>query len=454
MPEQSTVPEKHERHTEVRNHVSTIQTQIAEIARKHPHDGLTSLNQYLTEEWMRESYRQLRKRAAAGVDGKTTEVYGNELEARVTELIAEIKTGRYQALPVRRGYIPKPGKDEKRPLGIPAVEDKLVQKAVTGILEPIYEQEFYPFSYGFRPGVGALDATRAVQASIRREGTRWIVEVDIRKFFDTLSHQHLRAFLRQRVRDGVILRLIDKWLKAGVMEAGAWQATEEGTPQGGIISPLLANLYLHEVLDRWYVEQIKERLQGRSFLIRYADDFIMGFEREEDARRVMEVLPKRFGRFALSLNMQKTRMVDFGGPGPVSHETQSFDFLGFTHYWGQSRNGRAITKLKTAKDRLARSCRAVSEWCRKNLHLTVVEQCQGLNRKLQGHYGYYGVTHNIRALRQYYEQVRRTWHRWLCRRGGGSSSLNWDSFLELISRHPLSTPRIIHDLYRPCERSV
>ena len=429
--------------------MSTIQTQITEIARKHPNEALTSLNQYLTEDWMHESYRKLRKRAAAGVDGRTTEAYGQELEMRLPGLIEEIKTGRYRALPVRRGYVPKPGKDEKRPLGIPAVEDKLVQKAVTGILEPIYELEFYPFSYGFRPGVGALDATRAVQASIRREGTRWIVEVDIRKFFDTLSHQHLREFLHKRVRDGVILRLIDKWLKAGAMEAGQWQATEEGTPQGGIISPLLANLYLHEVLDRWYVEQIKDRLQGRSFLVRYADDFIMGFEREEDARRVMEVLPKRFGRFDLSLNMQKTRIVDFGKHSPASKEAGSFDFLGFTHYWGRSRNGRAITKLKTAKDRLARSCRAVWEWCRKNLHLTVTEQCRALNRKLYGHYGYYGVTHNVRSLRQFYFQVRKSWHRWLCRRGGGHASMNGTRFEALLIRHPLATPRIIHDLYRP-----
>jgi len=434
--------------------VSTIQTHIAEIARKHPHEGLTSLNQYLTEEWMQESYRQLRKQAAPGVDGQTTEAYGQELERRLPGLIAEIKTGRYYALPMRRGYIPKPGKDEKRPLGIPAVEDKLVQKAVARILEPIYEQEFHPFSYGFRPGVGALDATRAVHASIRQEGTRWILEVDIRKFFDTLSHPHLRAFLRQRVRDGVILRLIDKWLKAGVMEAGQWQATEEGTPQGGVISPLLANLYLHEVLDRWYVEQIKDRLQGRSFLIRYADDFIMGFEREEDARRVMEVLPKRFGRFDLSLNMQKTRIVDFGNQGPASGEAGTFDFLGFTHYWGLSRNGRSIIKLKTAKDRLARCCRAVWEWCRKNLHLTVAEQCRALNWKLRGHYGYYGMTHNIRALRQYHAQVRRTWHRWLCRRGGGSASLPWPGYIAMLTRHPLASPRIVHDLYRPCERSV
>jgi len=433
--------------------VSTTQEQIAEIAQKHPQEGLTSLNRFLTEESLREAFAQLRKSAAPGVDGVTVAAYEAMLERRLPELIGEIKTGRYHALPARRGYIPKPGKDEKRPLGIPAVEDKLVQKAVLEVLEPVYEQQFHPFSYGFRPGVGALDATRELHAAMRREGTRWIVEVDIRKFFDTLSHQHLREFLRQRIRDGVILRLIDKWLKAGVMEAGAWQATESGTPQGGIISPLLANLYLHEVLDRWYVEEIKGRLKGRSFLIRYADDFVMGFETEEDARRVMDVLPKRFGRFGLSLNMQKTRMVNFDKPGTNGKAPESFDFLGFTHYWGRSRSGFAVTKLKTAKDRLARAIRGIREWCRMHLHLPVAEQCRILNTKLRGNYGYYGVTHNIRSLRRFYEQVRRAWYNWL-RRRSGRNELNWAAYLSLLNRHPLASPRIIHDLYQPCERSV
>ena len=432
--------------------VSTIQARIAEIARKHPHTSLTALNHYLTAELLGEAYRQLRKDAAPGIDGKTTREYGATLENRLTELIDEIKSGRYRATPARRGYIPKPGRDEKRPLGIPVVEDKLVEKAVAMILGPIYEQEFYPFSYGFRPGVGALDATRALGAAIRETGTTWIVEVDIRKFFDTLSHRHLREFLRQRVRDGVILRLIGKWLKAGVMEAGAWQATEEGAPQGGVISPLLANIYLHEVLDKWFARDIQPRLKGRCFLIRYADDFVMGFEQEEDARRVMEVLPKRFGRFDLSLNMQKTRVVDFRKPDRTDKQPDSFDFLGFTHYWGRSRNGRLIHKLKTAKDRLARSCRAVWEWCRKHRHWPIPEQRQRLNGKLRGHYGYYGMTHNLRALRQYYLQVRLTWRYWLNRRGG--KPMNWECFESMLQRNPLSPPRIVHDLYRPCQCSV
>jgi RNA-directed DNA polymerase len=289
-----------------------------------------------------------------------------------------------------------------------------------------------------------------MHAAIRREGTRWIVEVDIRKFFDRLSHKHLRAILRQRVRDGVILRLIDKWLKAGVIEAGAWQATEEGTPQGGIVSPLLANLYLHEVLDKWFVEQIRPRLKGRCFLIRYADDFVMGFETEEDARRVMDVLPKRFARFDLELNMRKTRMVDFRKPDRTDRETGTFDFLGFTHYWGTSREGRMITKLKTARDRLVRSCHAVWEWCRKHLHLPVPDQWRRLNWKLRGHYNYYGVSHNLRALRQYCLRVQRTWRTWLSRRG--SRPVTWADMQALLARHPLLQPRIYHNLYRPCER--
>jgi RNA-directed DNA polymerase len=433
--------------------VSTIRAQIAEIARKHPQEALTSLNQHLTADLLRESCWKLRKTAAAGVDGKTVEEYGKELEKRLPQLIEEIKGGSYRALPARRGYIPKPGKNEKRPLGIPAVEDKTVQKAAVTILEPIYEQEFYPFSYGFRPGTGALEATRALGRAIEKGGMHWLVEVDIRKFFDTLSHEQLRAILRQRVRDGVMLRLIDKWLKAGVLEDGAWQATEAGKPQGGIISPLLANLYLHEVLDKWYANDIKGRLKGGSFLIRYADDFVMGFEHEEDARRVMEVLPKRFARFSLSLNMQKTRVIDFRKPGRPEGKPESFDFLGFTHYWGRSRNGRIIHKLKTAKDRLARSCRAVWEWCRKHLHQRVDEQCRGLNWKLRGHYSYYGMTHNIRALRRYYLTVCRTWFRWL-RRRGNDRKLTWEAFATLLNRHPLASPRIIHNLYEPCKSSV
>jgi group II intron reverse transcriptase/maturase len=433
--------------------VSTIHTQITEIVKKYPNEALTSLNQYLTAELIKESHRKLRKNAAVGVDMKTAEEYGKELDKRLPGLIAEIKTGRYQAYPALRGYIPKPGKDEKRPLGIPAVEDKTVQKAVTTILEPIYEQEFYDFSYGFRRERGALDATRALHGAIQENKAYWLVEVDIRKFFDTLSHEHLREFLRKRVRDGVILRLIDKWLKAGVMEEGKWQATEEGTPQGGIISPLLANVYLHEVLDKWYAEEIKTRLKGRSFLIRYADDFVMGFEREEDAIRVLDVLAKRFARFGLSLNMQKTRKVDFNKPKGTGTQPDSFDFLGFTHYWGKSRDGYMIHKLKTAKDRLARSCKAVWEWCRKHLHLTVEEQCQNLNWKLRGHYGYYGISHNTKSLRQYYYHVQRTWFQWL-RRRGGNVRLTWDDYKALLTRQYLVEPHILHSLYSPRKCSV
>ena len=433
--------------------MSTIQAQITEIARKYPDEGLTALNQYLTEDLLKESFRQLKKKAAAGVDGKDYAAYEQEIEQRLPGLVAEIKTGSYRALPVKRGFVPKPGTTELRPLGIPAIEDKVAQKAVTEILVPIYEQEFYPFSYGFRPGKGPLMAVQALHEAIGNERTNWIVELDIRKFFDTLSHSHLREFLRKRVRDGVILRLIDKWLKAGVMEAGAWKATEEGTPQGGIISPLLANLYLHEVLDKWFAERVKCRLKGRSFMIRYADDAVMGFEHEEDARRVMEALPKRFALFALSLNMQKTRIVDFQKPNKPGANPETFDFLGFTHYWGRSRNGRAITKLQTAKDRLARSCKAVWKSCRRNMHLPISEQSRRLNWKLRGHYSYYGVTHNIRALRRYHFAVVRTWHQWLNRRGGPKRVI-WQDYVALLTRNPLTSPRIFHSLYRPCESFV
>lgn len=432
--------------------MKTIQETITEIGRKYPQESLTALNHYMTVDLLQEAYRQLRKSAAPGIDGETARQYGNRLEQRLPMLIDEVKSGRYRACPVRRGYIPKPGKAERRPLGIPVVEDKLVEKAVAMILEPLYELEFYEFSYGFRPKVGALEATRALRTAIEQNGAQWIVEVDIRKYFDTLSHRHLREFLRRRIRDGVILRLIDKWLKAGVMEGETWQATEEGTPQGGVISPLLANLYLHEVLDKWYAQEIKHRLKGRSFLIRYADDFVMGFEKAEDARRVMAVLPKRFGRFGLSLNMQKTRQVDFQKPKGPGDDPDTFDFLGFTHYWGQTRAGHLAHKLKTAKDRLCRSCRAVWEWCRRYRHWPIPQQQQWLNWKLRGHYNYYGMTYNFHALRQFYLQVCRTWRYWLNRRG--SKPVTWADFNQLLTRHPLLLPHIVHDFYRPCERSV
>jgi group II intron reverse transcriptase/maturase len=283
---------------------------------------------------------------------------------------------------------------------------------------------------------------------IMEMGGCWLIDADIRKFFDTLVKEYLRSFLRRRVRDGVIERLVGKWLKAGVLEDGQISYPEDGTPQGGVISPLLSNIYLHEVLDEWFETQIKPRLKGRAFLIRYADDFVMGFEVEQDARRVLEVLAKRFARFGLEIHPEKTRLVDFTRPREHASVQTTFDFLGFTHYWGKSRKGRMVVQRKTAGSRLSRAFKKVEEWCKAERHQPVAAQWKTLRMKLQGHYGYYGITGNFRCLRQFWRGVIRRWHFWLNRRSRRRDML-WRRFAPLLARYPLPPPRIVHSSYTP-----
>jgi group II intron reverse transcriptase/maturase len=284
-------------------------------------------------------------------------------------------------------------------------------------------------------------------------GGGWIVDVDLRKFFDTIDHGHLREFLRRRVRDGVILRLIGKWLNAGVLEEGVLTIPDDGTPQGGVISPLLANIFLHYVLDEWFKKEVCPRLKRGAYLIRYADDFVIGVAREDDARRIMEVLPKRMSKYGLTVHPEKTRLVRFQPPQARDSETEerdppaptTFDFLGFTHYWGRSRKGAWVVKRKTAKSRLKRALAALSEWCRKHLHLPIKEQHQKLKQKLQGHYGYYGVIGNYSSLQRFREGARRIWRSRLSRRHRGRR-LTWPSFVRLEQRYQLPPPRVVHGL--------
>src|SRR5712691_2440476 len=327
--------------------VFTKQQRIAELAKQAPQMGFTSLNHHLDLPWLGEAYHRTRKDAAPGVDGQMADDYVLSLRENLESLLERAKSGTYRASPLRRVYIPKGTGNETRPLGIPILEDKILPRAVVMALEPIYEQDFLDCSYGYRPGRSAHQALHALWQQTMDLGGCWLVEVDIRKFFDTLDHAHLRALLRQRVRDGVLLRLIDKWLKAGVLEGVELTYPEAGTPQGGVISPLLANIYLHYVLDVWFEAEVKPHLKGRAFLVRYADDFVMGFACERDARRVLDVLPKRFGKYGLTLHPDKTRLVPFHRPnqrparGDSLGDAQpgSFDMLGFTHYWGRSWKG-------------------------------------------------------------------------------------------------------------------
>lgn len=427
--------------------ISTKLERIAQLAREDPERVLLTLAHHIDIDWLREAYRRTRKSGSPGVDGQTAAGYESELGDNLNSLLDRFKSGRYKAPPVRRAHIPKGG-GKTRPIGIPTFEDKVLQRAVTMVLEAVYEQDFLNCSYGFRPGRSAHDALDALWSGMMDMGGGWVLEVDIRSFFDTLDHTHLRGFLDQRVRDGVLRRTIDKWLKAGVMEAGALIRPEEGTPQGGVVSPLLANIYLHHVLDVWYEEQVRPRLRGKAFLVRYCDDFVIVFERADDAHRVQEVLPKRFARFGLELHPDKTRLVPFRRPRYGSRPGRgerpgSFDFLGFTHYWAHSRRGTWVIKRKTAKDRLRRSLKRMSEWCQRNRHRPVAWQQAQLVRKLQGHYAYYGITSNFRALDQYWFQTGRIWRKWLNRRSQ-RARMPMERFWRLLERYPLPRPRIVH----------
>jgi group II intron reverse transcriptase/maturase len=429
--------------------VSTKQQRIAALAKQSPEMAFTTLAHHMDMDWMREAYRRTRKDGAAGVDGQGAREYAVNLEANLRSLLERAKSGRYQAPPVRRVHIPKGTGGDTRPIGIPTFEDKVLQRAAVMVLEPIYEQDFLDCSYGFRPGRSAHQALEVLWRQLMNHPVGWVLEVDIRKFFDKLDHAHLREILRQRVRDGVLLRLIGKWLHAGVLESGCVTHPKTGSPQGGVISPLLANAYLHEVMDVWFERTVKPRMKGHAGLIRYADDAVMIFAEESDARRVLDVLPRRFGKYGLTLHPQKTRLVPFKrpqqGPGAGARQASrpgTFDFLGFTHHWGVSRKGTWAVQRKTAKDRFSRALRAVSRWCRVHRHLPISTQWEKLGLKLRGHYAYYGIPGNARCLGRFRHFAERVWQKWLSRRSH-RARIPWDRFASLQARYPLPAIRIL-----------
>lgn len=420
---------------------------IVELARKKPGTVLYSLNHVIDFEWMREAYIRTRKDGATGIDGVTAQDYEANLEANLRDLLERIKSGSYEAPPVRRTYIPK-ADGSQRPIGIPSFEDKVAQRAVAMVLEAVYEQDFLSCSYGFRPGRSAHQALRQLSGVITVRRQHWVLDVDVRKYFDSIPHSDLRTFLDRRVTDGVIRRMIDKWLKAGAVEDGLLRRTTEGSPQGGVISPCLSNVFLHHVLDEWFENEVRPRLRGDCTLVRFADDAVMAFDNIADAQRVFAVLGKRLARFGLTLHPDKTRIVDFRPLGkddarhPATDGT-TFDFLGLTHVWGRSRNGKSMVRLVTAKSRFARAVAAVNDWCRENRHWSLRDQHRHLSSMMRGHFAYYGVGGNIRRLRWFANQVGRVWRKWLSRRDR-QGWLRWDSFNEILRRHPLPPARIIH----------
>jgi RNA-directed DNA polymerase len=416
---------------------------VATLAKRNPEMIFTSLAHRIDLSLLRESFRRIRKDGATGVDGVTAEDYAGNLDWNLYNLHQRLRRGQYVAIPVKRVWISKDN-GKQRPIGIPSLEDKIVQKAVEMILSAVHEPCFHDFSHGFRPGHSQHMAIKELRDNCIRCNTNWIVSADITGLFDNIDHKHLKDFIKRRVNDGGIIRLIGKWLKAGVMEEGEYQRTDSGTPQGGVISPVLSNIFLHYVLDDWYVKEVQPRMKGRSFLIRYADDFVAGFEQKTDAVRATEAMRKRFARYGLELHPDKTRLIRFDWPSGNSGKGDrpgTFDFLGFTMYKKISRRGNWATMKKTSRKSLNRFKKMVWSWCKINRHVPMEDQHEILSSKLRGHYQYFGVIGNSKAIGTARYHTRRAWRRWLCRR----SHKGKISFKQLDALYPLPMPRIAHN---------
>lgn len=426
--------------------VYTKQQRIAQLAEQSPQMVFTSVAYHMDIEWLQEAYRQTKKNGAAGVDEMTAKEYEANLQENLKDLLERAKSGCYKAPPVRRAYIPKGQGGEQRPIGIPTLEDKVLQRAVCMLLEPIYEQDFMDSSFGFRPGRSPHQALEVIWRETMDIKGGWILDVDIRKYFDTIDHAQVQTMLRQRVNDGVITRLIGKWLNAGVQEQGQVSYPKAGSPQGGVISPLLSNIYLHHVVDVWFETTVKPRMKAKAFMVRYADDLIIGFREEQDARRVLEVLPKRFAKYGLTVHPEKTRLVAFNRPRKEdlkpSENTGTFDFLGFTHYWGRNKKRNWVVKRKTASKRLSGKIQVVAKWCKDNRHLPIRDQHEILCVKLRGHYQYYGISGNYRSLNAFRHAVQQNWLKWLNRRTH-KGKRTWNAFNDLLLHLPLLAPKIM-----------
>jgi len=420
---------------------------VTERAKRDPAARFNSLAHLLDEEALKRAYERIRKDAAVGVDGITKEQYGQSLEEHIRGLHERLRGMRYRHQPIRRVHIPKaPGKT--RPIGISTIEDKIVQGALREVLGAIYEQDFLPCSYGFRPGRSAHDALRAVDQMAFRGGITVVLEADIQAFFDSIDRKKLSELLQIRIADPPLLRLIGKCLHVGVLEGEQYTSPEEGTAQGSSLSPMLGNIYLHYVLDLWVERVIKPQLRGRAKLIRYADDFVIGFEHEDDARRVLELLHARMAEYGLKLHPDKTRIVRFERPcnGRTDEGTETFDFLGFTVHWHRSRRGSWIIGMKTRKARLQRALKALGDWCRRFRHKPLSEQHAALSRRLRGHYNYFGVNGNMRSLLLLLHRAKRLWRKWLERRSQ-RGRLPWKRFNAYLGAFPLPRPQIMVQIW-------
>jgi len=424
---------------------------ISGHARRERSFQFTSLAHLLNAEYLRDCYMSLNRNKAVGIDNVSWWEYGRELEKNLEGLVKRLKSGKYEPIPARRVYIPK-SETEKRPLGISALENKIMERGITGILESIYEQDFLECSYGFRPRRNCHQALKRLDELIMQHPTNHIVEADIKGFFDNVDHDRLMEFMRIRIADTVLLALIGKFLKAGYIDSGLLVIPDEGTPQGSIMSPILANIFLHYVLDEWFETTVKSHVKGFCELVRYADDFVCAVQYEEDAERIERALKSRFGKYGLEIHPTKSRKMTFGRFEKENAERQNrkantFDFLGFTHFCATSRNGNFMLGRKTSRKKFTAKIKEMNEWLKKVRNLVnTKEWWKTLAAKLNGHFQYYGISGNYAGIAQYYNLTVWAVHKWLNRRSQ-KRTMNWVNFKEYLGHYPLPKPHITHDFY-------
>lgn len=434
--------------TQRRASVSPGLDRVRHAARQRKKEKFTALLHHVTIDLLRDAFLALKRRAAPGVDGVTWQDYEADLEGNLQGLHARVHRGTYRAQPVRRRFIPKPGSDKQRPLGIASLEDKIVQRAVVVVLNAIYEEDFLGFSYGFRPGRGQHDALDALSVAIGGTRVNWILDADIRSFFDKLSQSWLVRFLEHRIGDERVIRLVRKWLKAGVLDDGEWSVSETGTPQGAVASPLLANVYLHYVFDLWAQQWRRREATGNVIVVRYADDIVAGFEREADARRFWDAMRARFEQFGLELHGEKTRLLEFGRYAAARRrqrglgKPETFTFLGFTFFCGRSRRGAFLLHRKTRADRMRAKLQEIKNELRRCMHAAIPDQGRWLQSVVRGFFAYHAVPTNYKALAAFRYHVATLWRRMLCRRSQ-KATLSWDRMQRIVDAW-LPLPRILH----------
>jgi len=433
--------------------MQTKLARIAEVARTRPTEKFTSLGHLINEELLEICHNEANGQKATGVDFVTKEEYGRNLEGNLKDLVVRLKRQGYHPQPVRRVYIPKPGSKVKRPLGIPAYEDKLVQAALSKILNAIYEADFLDCSYGFRPNRGTHDALKAINCVIERGRVNYIVDADIKGFFDHVDHQWLLKFVQHRIADPNIYRLIYRLLRAGVMEEGKHYATSEGTPQGGVVSPILANIYLHYVVDLWFEKVVRKKLQGEAYMVRYADDIVFCFQYENEAQHFYQTLVERLAKFNLEIAADKTKIIPFGRYAEEQSQKkgkdkpETFDFLGFTHYCGKSKEGKFRVKRKTSKKKYRGSLLKFKTWVKKSRNMPMHDLWNKASEKLRGYYQNYGLTDNSKMISNYQYEAKRILFKWLNRRSQ-RKSFDWEKFRLFLNKYPLPKPKIYVNIYK------